>query len=196
MNKQAEGVGPIQPAKVGGVLENEDTMSVEQPAAPRMLMIGTSEDINTGSVLIKADVELPESVHFELKQYGSWRILPGMTGSAVERGLSEAGWNFFFVVPEIRAGALSSNRNRALRKALKKILNATERQNLNAVEIAEIDRRRFSGMHYVNVVAHPRHVKRSPFLRDLDPYHVARRVWESKLVLKTRAHIPRTSKGI
>ena len=82
-------------------------MSVETPGGADLVVIGTTEDIVAGSVLIKSSLRLPESVHFASRQYGSWKILAGIDGFAAERKLSEAGWNFFFVVPEIRRSALS-----------------------------------------------------------------------------------------
>ena len=99
-------------------------------------------------------------------------------------------------MPEIRRSALSSNRSKALRRALKKIVSTTEAQNFNALEIVEVTTRRFLGLHYAKVVAHPRHIKRSPFLRDIDPYHVSRNVWDFKGVLKRRAQIGHSTKGI
>lgn len=140
-------------------------------AASPLIVPGTTEELRAGSVLLHPDVRLPKSVHFALKEYGSWKILTGVNGFAVERRLSEVGWHFFFIVPAISAGALSSDRNKALRKGLKKILTETEAQNFNALEIVEITTKRFLGLCYVKVVAHPRQVKHNPFLRDLDPYH-------------------------
>ena len=171
-------------------------VGVETPGGADLVVIGTTEDIVAGSVLIKSSLRLPESVHFASRQYGSWKILAGIDGFAAERKLSEAGWNFFFVVPEIRRSALSSNRSKALRRALKKIVSTTEAQNFNALEIVEVTTRRFLGLHYAKVVAHARHIKRSPFLRDIDPYHVSRNVWDFKGVLKRRAQIGHSSKGI
>ena len=174
----------------------DGTVSVETPGGADVVVIGTVEDIVAGSVLIKSKLRLPESVPFAPKQYGSWRLLAGADGFAVERKLSEAGSNFFFLVPELRRSALSSNRSKALRRALKKIVSTTEAQNFNALEIVEVTTRRFLGLHYAKVVANPRHIKRSPFLRDLDPYHVSRNVWGFKGVLKRRAQIGHSSKGI
>lgn len=171
-------------------------VSVEIPGGADLVMIGTTEDIVAGSVLFKSSLRLPESVHFSSRRYGSWKILTGIDGFAAERKLSETGWNFFFVVPEIRRSALSSNRSKALRGALKKIVSATEAQNFNALEIVGVTTRRFLGLHYAKVVAHARHIKRSPFLRDIDPYHVSRNVWDFKGVLRRRAQIGRSTKGV
>ena len=171
-------------------------MGVETPGGVDLVVIGTTQDIVAGSVLIKSSLRLPESAHFASRRYGSWKILAGIDGFAAERKLSEAGWNFFFVVPEIMRSALSMNRNKALRRTLQKVASTTEAQNFNALEIVEVTTRRFLGLHYAKVIAHPRHIKRSPFLHDLDPYHVSRNVWDFKGVLKRRAQIGHSSKGI
>ena len=180
----------------GNETPGNGTVSVETPGGAELVVIGTTEEIVAGSVLIKSSLRLPQSVRFASKRYGSWKLLAGVDGFAAERKLSEAGWNFFFVVPEIRRSALSSNRSKALRRALKKIVSATEAQNSNALEIVRVTTQRFLGLHYTKVVAHPRHIKGSSFLRDLDPYHVSRNVWDFKRVLKRRAQIGRSTNGI
>ena len=180
----------------GNETPGDGTVSVETPGGADLVVIGTAQDIVAGSVLIKSRLRLPESVRFAPKHYGSWKLLAGVDGFAAERKLSEAGWNFFFLVPEIRRSALSSNHNKALKRALKKIVSTTEAQNFNALEIVEVTTRRFLGLHYTKVVGHPRHIKRSPLLRDIDPYHVSRNVWDFKEVLKRRAQIGHSSKGI
>ena len=160
------------------------------------VVLATMEDIQSGTILIKSDVRLPNSVLFESKQYGYWRVLTGVDGFAVERRLSTAGWHFFFVVPEIKAAAVSSTRQGALKKALRKVTGATEGGSLNALEIVKIRVRHFLWFYYVMVTAHTRHVKASPFLRDLDPYHTSRQVWDFKQVLRRRAEIAQTAKGV
>ena len=83
-----------------------------------------------------------------------------------------------------------------MRKALKKVATAIEAQNFNALELVEITTKRFLGLHYATVVAHARHSKHSPYLRDLDPDYMPRKVWNFKQALRRRALIGRTSKGI
>jgi|SRR5581483_5267236 len=169
---------------------------VERPLTPAPVVIATTKDIRAGSVLIKSSARLPESVRFESKQYGHWKVLAGVDGFAVERALSEVGWHFFFIVPETRAAAVSWTPQGAARKALKKVTMAIEAKNFNALEIAEITTKHFLGLYYTRVVAHAREVKGSPFLRDLDPYYTPRNVWDFKQVLRRRAQIGRTSKAI
>ncbi|HKV78732.1 MAG TPA: hypothetical protein VJP02_11350 [Candidatus Sulfotelmatobacter sp.] len=168
----------------------------ESQAVPAPAIVATTEDIRAGIVLIKSDAVLPNSVRFESKHYGRWKLLTGADGFQVERRLSEAGWHFFLMVPEVRIRALSSNRKRGLRKVLRKVLSATEAQGFNAVEVVDIKTRHFVGFHSVEVVAYARQVKNSPFLRDLDPNHVSRNTWNFKQILRSQARIGPTRKGI
>ena len=169
---------------------------VETPTTPTPVVVATTEDIRTGSVLIKSDVRLPQSVRLESKQYGHWKLLTGVDGFTVERALSKAGWHFFFMARETRVSAVSSTPHGAVRKALKKVAEAIEAQSFNALEIAGIATKRFLGLHCATVVAHARHSKHSPYLRDLDPNYVPRNVWNFKQALRRRGQIGRTSKGI
>jgi len=166
--------------------ENTAGTGAEAPTTPAPVVIATPEDIQVGSVLIKSDTRLPEAARFPSKQYGPWKLLTRIDGFAVERRLSEAGWHFLFMVPGITIGALSSSRKGAIRRALKRILTAVEQQHFNGLEIVEITTKRFLGLHYARVVTHPRQVKNSPFVRDLDPYHVTRTVWDSERILRNR----------
>lgn len=81
-------------------------------------------------------------------------------------------------------------------KALKKLTAAVEFQSFNALEIVEITRQRFLWLYYARAAAYPRDARPSPFVRDLDRYHVSRNVWDFKLIFRRRAQIGRTSKGI
>lgn len=168
----------------------------ESQAVPAPAILATTEDIRAGIVLIKPDAPLPTSVQFESKHYGRWKLLTGADGFQVERRLSEAGWHFFLMVPEIRIKALSSNPKRGLRKVLKKLMIAMEAQGFNAVEVVEIKTRHFVGFNSVEIVAYARQMKNSPFLRDLDPYPVFRNTWNFKQILRRQGRIAPTRKGI
>jgi len=104
--------------------------NVERFAIPVLLVIGSTEDIRAGTVLINSAVRLPPSVHFASKQYGPWKLLTTTAGFAVERTLSELGWHFFFMVQGIRAAGVSLTPQGALTKALKKL--TARRRNCKA----------------------------------------------------------------
>jgi hypothetical protein len=170
--------------------------SIEPPTVPTPVVLVATHDISAGSVLIKSDAILPHSMRIAFKRYGSWTLATETNGVGFERMLSEAGWHFFFIVPEIRVGAVSSNRNNAVRAALNKALAAVESQNLNALEIVNVSSRRILGLHHVKFVVHPRHVIQRPYLRTVDPYHVSRNVWDGKGVLERRAQFGPIREGI
>jgi|SRR5579872_831743 len=170
--------------------------AVKASTFPTPLILATIEDIHAGSVLIKSDARLPESLHFAPKQHGAWKVLTDANGFEVERRLSEVGWHFFFMVPEIKIAALSFNRNQAIRTALKRVFAAVDALELNALEIVKITAKRILGLHYVTIVAHARHAKNNPYLRDLDPSYIPRNVWNFKGVLRRRSQIGRMRKGI
>jgi hypothetical protein len=173
-----------------------DGTGVETPTTPTPVVVATTKDIRAGSVLIKSGARLPQSVRFESKQYRHWKLLTGVDGFTVERALSKVGWHFFFMVPETRVSAVSSTPHGAVRKAVKKVAAAIEAPSFNALEIVGITTKRFLGLYYARVVAHARHSKHSPYLRDLDPHYVPRNVWDFKQVLRRRAQIGRTPKAI
>jgi len=183
-------------AAIRDQVEAISVQEISRTAAPPLVILGTTEDVRAGSVLLHAIAGWPESAHFRSKQYGAWKILTGVNGFEVEQRLSEAGWHFFFIVPATSSGSLSSDHNKAVRRGLKKILSKTEAQNFNALEIVEITTKRLLGLFYVKIIAHPRQVKVSPFLRNLNPYHSTRNVWDFKQALRRRARIGRTAKGI
>ena len=170
---------------------SRETVSTQAP-----VVIATTEDIRVGSVMIRSDVRLPKSAHFESKRYGPWRVLTGVDGFSVERALSEAGWHFFFIVSEVKAAAVAFTHQGAMKSALKKVTMAIEAQTFNSLEIVGILTKRFLGLHYVRIVAHPRHSKNSPYRRDLDPHQMPRNIWNFKQVLRRSSEIGRTSKAM
>ena len=169
---------------------------VERATFRTPVVIATPQEIRTGSVLVKSNARLPDSAVFESKHFGPWTLLTKVDGFEVGRVLSEAGWNFFFIVPEIAFSTVSFSFNKAMRAALKGVFAAVEAQGFNALEILEVTAKSILGLHSVKIVAHAGHVKNSPFLRDLDPHHVTRGVWNGKGVLRRRAEIGRMVKGI
>ena len=136
--------------------------NVERFAIPVLLVIGTTEDIRAGTVLINSAVRLPQSVHFASKQYGPWKLLTTMDGFAVERTLSELGWHFFFMVQGISAAGVSFTPQGAMTEALKKLTAAAELQSFNALEIVEITRQRFLWLYYARAAAYPRDATTQP----------------------------------
>jgi hypothetical protein len=93
-----------------------------------------------------------------------WSLLKVLDNFALDRKIHAAGWNFFFMAPEVKAMFFGSLRAAKIQNALKRILKKVKEQHFNGLEITEIVSRRFLGVSYVTVLAHSRHMQKSCFL--------------------------------
>jgi len=94
---------------------------------------------------------------------GNWSQL-AVDGFGLDRKIQAAGWNFFFMATEVKAmifGALGANK---IQNALKRILEKVKGQHFNSLEVTGIVERRFLGVPYAIISAHPRHVQQSCYL--------------------------------
>jgi hypothetical protein len=122
-------------------------------------------DFAPETILIKPETALPRGLDISLRQLLRWNLV-GVDAWLLEQRLREAGWHFFFVVPAITTGALAFDRSRALRKAQQQLIGKVEARKLNALQISEVRIWRFWPLYYARIVAHPRHIRKSPLLRD------------------------------
>jgi len=121
-----------------------------------------SSPIQVGTVLIDESPLITQLLRFESEPYsGNWRLVKGLTGLSLDRKIRLSGWNFFFMATEVKAtifGALGANK---LRNALTRILQKVRGQHFNSLEVTGILEKRFLGLPYAVVSAHPRHVQQS-----------------------------------
>lgn len=148
--------------------------------APRELII------TTGSVLFKTGTFLPLALSAALRRVGDWEVVCGEDGFAVERRLRQAGLHFFFMVPAVEASAFGRDSRKTFTKALRKITHTVNKRGFNAVEVTAVKQKQRLGVQYVSITAHPRHVRNSPFLRDLDPHHYSTGQWDFKQIFTVR----------
>jgi hypothetical protein len=142
-------------------------------------------DFAPETVLIQPETPLPRGLNVDLRRLQRWNFVVADVWW-LERRLREAGWHFFFVVPAITTAALAFDRSRALRKAQQHLIGKVEARNLNALQIAEVRIWRFWPLYYARIVAHPRHIRNSPFLGDLDPRRRSHRLWDFKSIFRVR----------
>jgi hypothetical protein len=62
---------------------------------------------------------------------------------------------------EIKITAFGLDKDRAVRRAVKRVITNVEAHKCNCVEITEVAAKSFLGMPYVNVSAHSRHIQKS-----------------------------------
>jgi hypothetical protein len=123
------------------------------------------EKITTGTILIKEGTALPEGLQLEMVPYlKGWRLVRNLDRSGIDRKLFEAGWTFFFLACDVNATATGSDLERTTRRAVKKVIAGMKSDRLNCLEIAEVSAKRFLGLPYARVSAHPRHIQESMVL--------------------------------
>ena len=124
-----------------------------------------NENINTGTILIKEGTFLPECLHLETEPYSKgWGLVKHLDARGLDRKIREAGWTLFFMANEVNGSSVGCDLEKAKRRAVKSALAYMKSDRLNCLEIAQVGVKRFLGLCYVSVCAHPRHIQESMFL--------------------------------
>jgi len=121
--------------------------------------------VQVGTVLIEESPLMRQRLGLESELYlGNWSLVKVLDGFALDTKIRVSGWNFFFMATEVKAmifGALGANK---IQNALKRILEKVKGQHFNSLEVTGIVERRFLGVPYAIISAHPRHVQQSCYL--------------------------------
>ena len=119
-----------------------------------------ADKIKTGTILIKEGALLPESLRFESEPYSKgWRLVKNLDGYGLDRKIREAGWTFFFIAGEIEASVFGFDVERTTHRAIKRVLANLKSEKFNSLEITQVAAKRFLGLPYLTVSAHPRHIQ-------------------------------------
>jgi hypothetical protein len=130
-----------------------------------------ANEINSGTILIKEGTVLPEGLQLESEPYvKGWKLVKNLCGSGLDRKLCEARWTFFYMAGEVNGAAVGSDSEKMTRRAVKKVIASMESDKLNCLEIGQVAAKRFLGLPYVTVSAHPRHIQESIFLFRDEPF--------------------------
>jgi len=138
-----------------------------------------AETIKTGTILIKDGTFLPDALRFESEPCATgWRLVKDLDGYGLGRKINEAGWTFFCLAGEIKATIFGFDGQKAVRRAVKRILARLNSGKFNSLEITRVASKRFLGVPYVSVSACSRHIQESLFLfcdkdlRELGPSQI------------------------
>lgn len=124
-----------------------------------------TDAIKVGTILIADGTLLPESLRFESEPYSDgWRAVNNLDGYGLDRKIREAGWTFFYMAGEIRTSVFGFDREKALCKAVNRLLANLKAEKFNSLEITRVAAKRFLGLPYVTVSAHERHIQESMVL--------------------------------
>ena len=122
-----------------------------------------TDTIKTGTILIERDASMPESLRLEGNSFSSsWKSVSNLDLNELDTAINKAGWTFFFMAGEIKITAFGFDQERAVRRAVNRVISNVESHKCNCVEITEVSPKSFLGMPYVNVTAHSRHIQQSP----------------------------------
>lgn len=124
-----------------------------------------ADKIKMGTILYQEDALLPESLLFESEAYSNgWRLIKNLDAYGLDRKIREAAWTFFYLAGEIKASVFGLGGEKAIRRAVNKLIACMKSDRLNSLEITQVAAKRFLGLPYVTVSAHPRHIQESMFL--------------------------------
>jgi hypothetical protein len=128
-----------------------------------------ADAITTGSVLVQEGTRLPKSVSLHCdSRWNGWAAVRGPL-LAFEKTIEDEGWTFFFMAGEIKVTAFGSDREKALRLALKRLVKHVKAQRCNSIEITRVADKSFLRAPYVSVSAHTRHLQMGSDFSDPAP---------------------------
>jgi hypothetical protein len=112
-----------------------------------------------GDILIRSDALLPRSMRLESQEFAAgWRRAAGADHRELDRQINDAGWTFFYLAGEIKATAFGHD-EKAVRRAIERILTAPESASFNCMEIKNWKTIRILGLPFVTLCAHARQIQ-------------------------------------
>lgn len=78
----------------------------------------------------------------------------------LEKEFAALGWTFLYMAGKVKASAFGFDRQKAMDKALARLIAGAMLQKCNCLEIDEMATRSFLGMPGVSVSAHTRHIQK------------------------------------
>ncbi len=123
--------------------------------------------IQAGNILIKDGTPLPEALRIESQAcVPGWKLVADLDGFALDREIQRTGWTFFSLAGAMKTTVFGMNRQKMLRRAIKRILADPKSQEFNSLEITSVAPKHFFGVPYLNVDAQSRHIQQSFFLSE------------------------------
>ena len=138
-----------------------------------------ADTISQGTILIRSDALLPRSMHLGSRQFAEgWRRVAAEDRRELDRQIKDAGWTFFYLAGEIKAHAFGHDEKAVLR-AIERILAGPESEKFNCLEITSWKTMRFLRMPFVTLTAHARQIQEGATL--LQPRWTASRAKQNSL---------------
>lgn len=121
--------------------------------------------ISEGTLLIRSGTDLLLPAEVETTPYShDWKMVIGK--SDLDTRLSNHGWNLFFIATTLRTTCLGAS-VASLHKGLNRLLNQTSDLALNSLRVTQVASKKFLGINYQVLIAHPCHLQQGCFLETL-----------------------------
>jgi hypothetical protein len=121
--------------------------------------------VQVGSILLEKPLTGTSLCDVKSQLYwGNWALLEASDSGSFDSTVRESGWNFFFMAEELKASFYGAPQAKKVAKAVKRIMAEMRPQNFNGLEITGIVAKRFLGIPYATVSAHPRHLQQGWYL--------------------------------
>jgi hypothetical protein len=118
-----------------------------------------AEPISQGSIFIRGDALLPRSMQLKSQPFSkSWTRVAPEDRRELDRQINDAGWSLFYLAGEIKASAFGHD-EKAVRRAVERILAGQELEKFNCMEITTSKTVRFLAMPFVTLTAHARQIQ-------------------------------------
>jgi hypothetical protein len=133
-------------------------------------------NIQVGTILMADRPVMTQALGLQSEPYSAnWSIVDALDGLAMDRKIDAAGWNFFFMAPEVKVmffGAIGAKR---VQNAVLRMLQKVKPLNFNCLEVTAIAAKRFLGVPYTLISAHSRHIQQSCYLDGADGRRISQR---------------------
>ena len=115
-----------------------------------------------GTLLVRTGTELPDFVKLENDPTQSgWSVVANNPGVfPLERELSKAGWNFFYLAGGIRTKGFGFDKAQMAGAALKRLSATAGFQHCNCIEIDGLSPGSYFGVPYMRLSAHSRRIQK------------------------------------
>jgi hypothetical protein len=119
-----------------------------------------ADAITAGTILIEDGTVIADSMVLRREPYASgWASLM-FSYRELEKEVSKADWNLFYIASDIKKNAFGFDRKKNLRTAVDRVIMAVKANHCNCLEITQVTPSSFFKLPYVTVTAHSRHIQK------------------------------------
>ena len=108
---------------------------------------------------------MPDCLRLEAEaDSNGWHSVTNLNPRELDSSINRAGWIFFYLAEEIKSTAFAFDKETALCRALKRIIDRVKTQNCNGLHIKQVTSGSFLRVTCVSISAHSRHIQEGPSL--------------------------------